>query len=170
MKKIGMIAMGIFLTTGPAWAASAKAVINPTTPDSKLSGSATFQDTDEGLDIEVQVSNASPGLHGFHIHEKGDCADSGNAAGSHYNPDHAKHGFLPKEGFQAAHAGDFGNIEVGSDGTGSTKLLIPGLSVSGGKYNVEGLAIIVHEKEDNFGQPTGNAGARIGCGIIQKIE
>ena len=171
MKKIGIFIFGILLTvTGNAWAASAKAIIGPATPDSKVTGWAAFHDTEEGLVVEAQVSHASPGNHGFHIHEKGDCGDSGNAAGGHYNPDGVKHGFLPKDGFQAAHAGDFGNIEVGPDGIGSIKLVVSGLTVSGGKYNVENRSVIFHEKEDNFGQPTGNAGGRIGCGIIRKIE
>lgn len=170
MKRIWMVAIGICLTTGQAWAASGKAIISPTTQDSKVTGWAAFQDTEQGLVIEAQVSHASPGRHGFHIHEKGECGDAGNAAGSHYNPENVKHGFLPKDGLKAAHAGDFGNIEVGPDGIGSIKLVVAGLTVSGGQYNVESRSVIFHEKEDDFGQPTGNAGARIGCGIIRKIE
>ena len=126
-----------------------------------------FDETPAGLAIDVKVSNVSPGLHGFHIHEKGSCEEQGNAAGGHYNPMNAEHGFLPKDGMEGAHAGDFGNIEVGPNGGGELKLTIPGLSIRGGTHDVEGHAVILHEKQDDFGQPTGNAGGRIGCGVIQ---
>lgn len=76
------------------------------------------------------------------------------------------HGDLLKDGFQHAHAGDLGNIEIGPDGKGTLKKVIPGLTLKEGKYGVVGRALILHEKEDNFGQPTGNAGGRIACGVI----
>lgn len=65
-----------------------------------------------------------------------------------------------------AHAGDLGNIEIGADGTGTLEVTIPELCLTGCKYSLEGKSVILHEKEDDFGQPTGNAGGRIGCGPI----
>ena len=157
----------LFSLSQSVWAGTAKAVIGGTAPDSKISGSAIFEDTPDGLVVEVKIENVSPGPHGFHIHENGSCAEAGSAAGGHFNPEGVKHGFIPEDGFTGAHAGDFGNIEVGADGKGSLRLVIPGLTTSGGKYNVKGRAVIVHEKQDDFGQPTGNAGGRIGCGLIE---
>ena len=171
MKKIGIFTLGVFLLmSGSAWALTAKADIYGTAPDSKIAGTATFEETPAGLSMDVKVSNVSPGLHGFHIHEKGSCDEQGNAAGGHYNPMNVKHGFLLKDGMEGAHAGDFGNIEVGPTGEGELKLTLPGLSIRGGAHDVEGHAVILHAKQDDFGQPTGNAGGRIGCGVIQANE
>ncbi len=150
----------------PALAVTGKAQIQGTAEGSPLEGTVVLQEAEGGLNVSLTVTNIPQGRHGFHIHEFGSCADSGNAAGSHFNPDGAEHGYLPEDGFEDAHAGDFGNIEIGPDGRGSGEWLIPGLSLVEGPYSVAGRAFIIHEKEDDFSQPTGNAGARIGCGAI----
>jgi len=142
------------------------AELKPTVEGSPITGKVSFMETDEGLKINAVVEKAPPGKHGFHIHEKGDCSDQGNAAGGHFNPDAVPHGDVEKHGFQKAHAGDLGNIEIGSDGKGKLEKIIPGLTLKQGKYGVVGRSVILHEKEDNFGQPTGNAGGRIACGVI----
>lgn len=140
--------------------------LKPTQEESFISGKVTFAELEEGLKIDAEVSGVSPGKHGFHIHEKGDCSDAGNAAGGHFNPDAVPHGDLMKDSFTHAHAGDLGNIEINANGDGKLAILIPGLTLKEGKYGVAGRAVILHEKEDNFGQPTGNAGGRIACGKI----
>ena len=140
MKKLLILAM-ILVTSSislQAFAATATAVIKGTKENSELLGSAHFKDTDEGLQVEVSVFGAAPGLHGIHIHETGSCEDGGNAAGGHFNPNGVKHGFLATDGFDGAHAGDLGNIEVNNSGEGTLYLVIPGLSISDGKYNIEG--------------------------------
>ncbi len=142
------------------------AVIKGTEANSSISGKVTFQETAEGLIIHAEFQNAPPGKHGFHIHENGDCGDSGKAAGGHYNPEGVPHGLLLKDGLSHAHAGDLGNIDIAADGSGKLDAVIPGLTLQGGKYKLFGRSVILHEKEDDFGQPTGNAGGRIGCGII----
>jgi len=141
-------------------------LIRPTQEGSHLSGRATFQETEEGLKIDVEIFGAPAGKHGIHIHEKGSCEDHGNAAGGHFNPDGVPHGDLVKDGFAHAHAGDLGNIEIDANGNGKLEKTIPGLTLKEGKYGVAGRALILHEKEDNFGQPTGNAGSRIACAVI----
>jgi len=154
------------ILNSPAFAEKATAVIKGTVEGSTITGEATFAEIDDGLEIEIKVANVPSGKHGFHIHENGDCSDTGKAAGGHYNPDGVMHGLVAKDGFEHAHAGDFGNIEVAADGIGTVKIFISGLTLTGDKHNVSGKAVILHEKEDDFGQPTGNAGGRIGCGII----
>ena len=154
------------LWSASAWAETGKAVIQATAEGSSVTGAATLEDTPQGLQVSVQVTGAAPGKHGMHIHQYGDCGEAGNAAGSHFNPGSVPHGFLPSDGLTKAHPGDLGNIEVSQDGTGSLTLMLPGVVLSGGAYSVAGRAIVLHEKADDFGQPTGNAGSRIGCGAI----
>lgn len=149
---------------------TAVAVISSTSEPSTQMGEVRFIETDTGMLIEAEIKNAPSGNHGFHIHEKGSCEDGGNAAGGHYNPDGVKHGNLIKDGFANAHAGDLGNIAVTENGTATYNATIEGLTFNGEKYPIDGLAVIVHEKPDDFGQPTGNAGGRIGCGVIKLTE
>ena len=146
---------------------SATATIYSTADKTKQLGSVVFVQRDGKLNILAEVKGITPGKHGVHIHEKGSCEETGNAAGSHFNPHHTPHGFLPKDGEQAAHVGDMGNIEAGADGSGTLQIDLPEVYLEGEKNNVLGLTVILHEKEDDFGQPTGNAGGRIGCGIIE---
>lgn len=163
----GFVIASFFSLSLPAWAEKGTAVIQGTQEGSNLSGVAHFEDTSEGLKISANLTNVPLGKHGFHIHQLGDCGDQGNAAGGHYNPDGVPHGYVLKDGLAAAHAGDLGNIEIAPDGSGKLDAVIPGVNLSGGKYSVAGRSLILHEKEDDFGQPTGNAGARIGCGAIR---
>ncbi|MCA9398541.1 MAG: superoxide dismutase family protein [Candidatus Omnitrophica bacterium] len=147
----------------------ATAQIKGTQPGSDISGSAEFTETQNGLRVHAHIQGVSgSGKHGFHIHENGSCDNSGKAAGGHYNPKEVKHGYLPDDGLKGAHAGDMGNIVIDQKGEGKLTVDLPGLSLLG-KNNVLGRAVILHEKEDDFGQPTGNAGSRIGCGVIEAV-
>ena len=146
---------------------TARAFIKATQPESLLNGTVDFIESGDGIQVVAVLSNVTPaGKHGFHVHENGSCEDGGNAAGSHFNPAGMQHGFLPKDGHNKAHAGDLGNIEIDDAGNGTLVVFVPGLSLSKGEKNISGKAVILHEKEDDFGQPTGNAGGRIGCGEI----
>jgi Cu-Zn family superoxide dismutase len=127
----------------------------------------TLTEEKGGLTIVAKVSNVPEGAHGFHIHAIGNCDDMGKAAGGHFNPDKSPHGLFPKDGPMNAMAGDMGNIVVGADETGHFSVFMPGLTLNDGKYAVNGLSIILHEKKDDFTQPAGNSGGRIACGIIE---
>ena len=151
---------------GMTFASKAKAILHATEETSALSGEVYFEDVIEGLKITASLNNAPPGRHGFHIHNLGLCGDGGKAAGGHFNPYTKPHGYLPKDGLINSHAGDLGNIKVSEDGVGQLKLVIPGLNIFKRTPNIAGRAVIVHALEDDFGQPTGNAGARIACGTI----
>lgn len=159
----------LFLST-EASAMTASSEIRGTQEGSGITGSADFEETAGGLKVSVEIQNAPPGFHGFHIHEKGDCGDSGKAAGGHFNPDGVPHGDLLRDGFVQAHAGDFGNIEIEPDGRGVLNKVFPELNLGKGPYSVAGRSLILHEKEDDYGQPTGNAGGRIACGVIHPSE
>ncbi len=134
---------------------------------SKLTGTATFTPVEGGVRVKVSVAGVTPGKLATHVHEKGDCsAPDATSAGSHFNPGGHQHG-LP--GAAERHLGDLGNIEVAADGTGSTELTVEGAALTeGGASSFLGKAIIVHEKVDDGGQPVGNAGGRIGCGVIRR--
>ncbi|HEY9764081.1 MAG TPA: superoxide dismutase family protein [Trichocoleus sp.] len=153
----------------PAWAAvgdSAQAVIHSTADEQLALGVARLKETPEGLDLQVSFLGAPTGTHGFHIHAGSSCAEAGNAAGGHYNPDNVEHGLLIEQGFEAAHAGDLGNVVIGEDGTALYTALIPGLTLTNGQHPVANHAIILHANPDDFSQPVGNAGSRVGCGLI----
>lgn len=148
---------------GPDVGARAVAEMAPTEGNS-ASGTVVFRQTDEGLEVSVELTGLEAGsTHGFHVHENGDCsAPDGTSAGGHYNPgghDHA----LPDD--QPRHAGDMGNVTADDEGNVRTTLSFANISL-GGPNPVEDRGLILHANPDDGGQPTGNAGARIACGVI----
>jgi superoxide dismutase, Cu-Zn family len=166
LKTFATAATALFLIS-PAWAASGMARIIGTSEGSTVNGLLKLTDDGKGnLAVTGDISGLAPGLHGFHIHEFGDCSDQGKAAGSHYNPKGNPHGNVLKDGAAHVHAGDMGNIEADAQGMVQIKLVLPSLSLSGGKASAAGRAFVIHEKADDFGQPVGNAGGRVGCGPV----
>jgi Cu-Zn family superoxide dismutase len=133
---------------------------------SQLTGTATLTETADGVKVVVELDNVPPGEHGAHVHEKGDCsAPDGSSAGGHFNPESHPHA-LP--GSTPRHLGDLGNVSISGDGKGTIDIVAAGANLKEGDPNsFLGKAIIVHEKKDDGGQPTGNAGGRIGCAVIQ---
>jgi superoxide dismutase, Cu-Zn family len=103
--------------------------------------------------------------HGFHIHEYGDCiAPDGASAGGHYNPDKNTHGAPENE---THHAGDLGNLITDAKGNAKATFEVKGISINSGHNPILGRGIIIHKNGDDMvSQPTGGAGARIGCGVI----
>lgn len=150
---------------------AAIAQINSTKNVKEGFGYILLLETEEALMVVGALSGIdSPGEHGIHIHQEDSCGDEGKAAGGHFNPEAVEHGFLPKDGHDHAHVGDMGNILIDEKGRGMLSIVLPGVNLSEGEYNVAGKAIILHAQRDDFGQPTGNAGARIGCGLIDFIS
>ncbi|MEX2336274.1 MAG: superoxide dismutase family protein [Fulvivirga sp.] len=136
---------------------------------SKVTGQATFTSRgDNKVKFELTVENIAEGSHAVHLHEKGDCsASDAKSAGAHWNPTNEEHG---KRGTDAFHKGDIGNMDVGSDGKGSMTMTIEGWCVGGAAdCDILNKAVIIHAKGDDFvSQPSGAAGDRIGCGVIEK--
>ncbi|MBD1911184.1 MULTISPECIES: superoxide dismutase family protein [unclassified Leptolyngbya] len=174
LSVLALLGLVVFLylgVQGEAWAESlSTATLESTSSDNSLRGEITFTPTESGVLVEAQVTGAPAGPHGFHIHENASCADAGNAAGGHFNPDGSPHGNLQRDGFANAHAGDLGNLTIAADGSGSYREEIPGLTLTDGKYAIANHAVILHEKVDSYVQPTGDAGGRIACGIVQVAE
>lgn len=120
---------------------------------------------DGSLMMHAQVSGLKPGAeHGFHVHEKGDCASAdGTSAGGHFNPDGKPHG--PQSA--AHHAGDMPALKADANGVAELKAKLAGPTVTAGPASLVARAVIVHANPDDYTtQPTGNAGGRIACGVI----
>ena len=145
----------------------ATAYINPRS-GSDLGGSAIFINDGSQVELQVSLEQAPPGEHAVHIHETGDCsAEDASSAGGHWNPTAEDHGQWDTAPF---HLGDIGNIVVDEEGKGSLSLITDRWSMGGGAANdILGHAVVGHADPDDFSsQPSGAAGARIGCGVIQR--
>jgi Cu-Zn family superoxide dismutase len=139
------------------------AVIRPL-GNQKISGTVRFQKIPGGVKVIANIEGLDANsTHGFHIHEFGDISGQGAmSAGEHFNPDNQPHGMPdnPKK-----HAGDLGNLTANSDGKATAELTVKNISLAG-KNPILGRALIVHAKEDDGTQPSGNAGERIAAGIV----
>lgn len=142
---------------------NAVCVIN-STEGNNVTGVVTFTTVPDGVKVVADLKGLTPGKHGFHIHQYGDCsASDGTSAGGHFNPENVKHGG-PTDTFR--HVGDLGNIEADADGNGHYERVDNMLRLNG-SYSIIGRAIVVHAGEDDLtSQPTGAAGARVACGVI----
>ncbi len=148
----------------PQVVATASADMFPT-EGNEANGNVTFEEIDGTVKISAQLSGLAPGKHGFHIHTTGDCsAANGTSAGGHFNPANTEHGAPDSP---THHAGDLGNIQADADGNVDFDMTVDFISLSEGPNSVADRAVIIHAAEDDFGQPTGNAGARLACGIIE---
>jgi superoxide dismutase, Cu-Zn family len=162
---------GIFIATaafGQGSSASAHAdLINA---QGQKIGTAQLRQTSGGVKIDATVSQLPPGTHAFHIHTVGKCEGPDfKSAGGHFNPTGKQHG---KDNPNGPHAGDMANIEAGADGTAKISTLDANVTLGQGAnslFHEGGTALIIHEKADDYKtDPTGNAGNRIACGVVQK--
>lgn len=144
---------------------TAVAVLSPAS-NQPVKGQVTFTEEAQGVRVVAEISGLTPGKHGFHIHEKGDCTPPDfTSAGGHWNPTGAKHG--APEAAEGHHYGDFGNIEANQQGVARMDKVFRWLTFTGTNSFV-GKAVVVHQNPDDLtSQPAGNAGARIACGLIQ---
>jgi Cu-Zn family superoxide dismutase len=161
-----IIVGAIVFCTAAAFAqepSKAIAVLHPT-QGNHVEGTITFTKSGDEIKIVADVTGLTPGKHGFHIHEFGDCSSpDGKAAGGHFNPTNNPHA-----GHDAAqrHEGDLGNLEADSSGKAHLELTDNMMTMNGEK-SIIGRGVIVHEKEDDLkSQPVGNAGGRLACGVI----
>lgn len=141
------------------------AVLQPT-EGNEVSGTVLFSSTPEGVRVRAAINGLSPSSsHGFHIHEMGDCsAADASSAGDHFNPTSQPHG-APNSA--ARHVGDLGNLMSDGDGVAQTNVVDRVLSLTGTNA-INGRAVVVHADADDLeSQPSGNAGARLACGVIE---
>ncbi len=145
----------------------AVAVMIPTEGNT-AQGIITFDETDDGVTVTAIISGLNPNQkHGFHIHEFGDIsAPDGTATGDHYNPEGHDH-VLPNGQPMPGHAGDLGNLHADADGNATFTKTFDNITIFDDDHNpIIGRGVIIHANEDDGGQPTGNAGARIAQGIV----
>ena len=147
-----------------------------------IEGTIEFKElNNKAVEIIVNVKGLTHGFHGFHIHEAGDLTQSCKTACAHFNPYNKNHGD-PKD--KDRHVGDLGNIYANEKGIVKQKIYDTKIKLSG-KNSIIGRCVVIHEKPDDFGRggldfqgniidkavhkeslKTGNAGARIACGVI----
>ena len=170
MKKItGILAVGVLAAgcasmtpQGPTAVATLE-----TTKGNATSGSVNFVQKGDKVRVTAKVSGLSPGAHGFHIHETGDCSSGdGMSAGGHFNPQGKPHA-APTTADR--HAGDMPMLQANASGEATLTVELDVITIGSGAADIVGRAVIVHKDPDDFTtQPTGNSGARVACGVIRK--
>ena len=130
-----------------------------------VAGTVSVVESDGEVRVTAEITGLSPGPHGFHVHEKGDCsAPDGTSAGGHFNPGGKVHGH---PGHGEHHAGDLPQLVADASGVARLSASTKALSVSPGETSVVGRSVIVHAGPDDFkSQPAGNSGPRVACGVI----
>ena len=152
-------------TAGAAGAGQATAMMRDST-GAEL-GRVTLTETPQGIQVSGQLRGVPAGEHGFHIHTTGSCEPTFEAAGGHWNPTNAQHGFEVQGG---PHFGDMRNITVGADGSITAQGTTAGGTLQGqnGLLDADGAAVMIHANPDDYkSQPSGDAGARVACGVVQ---
>ncbi len=140
----------------------AVAWINGNSNNPQLSGVVKFYDTPyQGILIEAEVFGL-PNIHdtgnsdyfAMHIHTNGNCTIPFNQTGEHYSRYAAPH---------PEHSGDMIPL-LGNQGYAWVAFYDKRISID----EIEGRSVVIHAKPDDFTtQPSGNAGDKIGCGVIR---
>ena len=148
----------------------ATASLEPT-KGSTVRGTVNFEQRGDKVRVSANISGLRPnGEFGFHIHEAGDCSSGdGMSAKGHFNPYGKPHG---AHGSGERHAGDMPSLKSDAGGNANMTFDLDVISVNpGGPASIIGRGLIVHVQPDDFKtQPTGNAGARSACAVIQRLS
>lgn len=146
---------------------SATATLAPT-EGNETAGTLSFTMVDGVVRASGEITGLGAGTrHGFHLHERGDCsAPDAESAGGHFNPHASDHG---RAGHGEHHGGDADNLVADADGVAAVDVHFEGVTIGDGTAtDIVGRGVIVHaDPDDYFTQPTGNAGARLACGVVE---
>ena len=178
MLKVSLIGL-IFLSVAfaaqaqtpaekPAAPLQAIAMLHPTAGN-KVSGTVKFTEVADGVQVNAELAGLTPGEHGFHVHEFGDCSAADlTSAGAHFNPTNKPHA-----GPDAPdrHVGDMGNVEADVSGKAKLEYVDHQISLTNDQQSVIGRSVVVHMKRDDLkSQPAGDSGARVACGVIGRAK
>jgi superoxide dismutase, Cu-Zn family len=172
MKRIAIVTglAGLLLASLalPAAAQTARATLKDA--NGKDVGSATLTQTPGGVLIAVSVKGLPAGEHAFHMHAVGKCEPPFTSAGGHFNPGNKKHGLMAAEGH---HAGDMPNLHIPSSGELAVEVLNSAITLEKDKpntvFDADGSALVIHANRDDYKtDPTGEAGGRITCGVVEQ--
>jgi Cu-Zn family superoxide dismutase len=144
------------------------AMLHPT-QGNNVSGTVTFTEVADGVQVHAEISGLTPGKHGFHVHEFGDCsASDASSAGAHFNPTNQPHAGPDAD---ARHVGDMGNIEADASGVAKSDYLDHNMSLANDEQSIIGRSVVVHAKADDLkSQPAGDSGSRVACGVIGRAK
>lgn len=169
MKRQNTLVLGLLAS---ALLSACAGSVSPPTASASLEGRSgasvlggvSFYEVPGGLRIEAQVAGLTPGEHGFHVHELGDCtAPDASSAKGHFNPAGLAHG---SHDAAAHHAGDLPNLLANAQGEARYVAEVHGIGLSG-PNGIAGRSIVIHADADDYkSQPAGNSGKRIACGVI----
>jgi len=152
----------------PSAPLKAVAVLYPTA-GSKVSGTVIFTEEADGVQVRAEITGLTPGNHGFHVHEFGDCsAADASSAVAHFNATNNPHA-----GPDAAerHVGDMGNVEADASAKATLEYVDHQISLTNDQRSVIGRSVVVHAKADDLkSQPSGDSGARVACGVIGRAK
>jgi superoxide dismutase, Cu-Zn family len=167
MKIIVASAIALLALTSAASAQSGKATLKDA--GGKEVGSAQLSQTPHGVLVRLTLKGVPAGEHAFHIHQTGKCEPPFTTAGGHFNPGSKKHGIMAADG---PHAGDMPNLHIPSDGNLAIEVVNAAVTLDKDKPNSlfkpEGTALIIHAGKDDYKtDPTGDAGGRIACGVVE---
>ena len=173
---IGLAFLSLAALTGQAQTPAEKpsaplqaiAVLHPTAGN-KVSGTITFIEVADGVQVHAELAGLTAGDHGFHVHEFGDCSalDAGSA-GAHFNPTNKAHAGpdAPER-----HVGDMGNAEADASGKAKREYVDHQISLTNDQQSVIGRSVVVHMKRDDLKtQPAGDSRAPVACGVIGRAK
>ena len=170
MTKLALLVAAVILAgcqSIPADAPKATADLQPT-KNGKAAGTINFVQVGDKVRVSGTVTGLVPGReHGFHIHEAGDCSSGdGMSAKGHFNPLAKPHSH---PGTVERHAGDMPALKADAGGNATVNAELDVITIAPGAMSIVGRGLIVHADPDDYKtQPTGNAGARIACAVIQR--
>ena len=133
-------------------------------------GTATLIGVGNRVELSVTAQGLTPGEHGFHLHETGRCTlPDFTSAGGHLNPAGEGHGLLDDDG---SHLGDLPNLEVRANGTASVQVALAGTraNLMDQIFDGDGTAVVIHaDTDDGRTDPSGSAGPRERCGVLERV-
>lgn len=173
LRLLPLTAIGAVLSACATTSATDEAPIASATlidQSGKSIGTAQLVERGSTYVMRLAAEGLPPGAHGFHLHTAGKCTTPDfQSAGGHLNPAGNEHGKLNAKG---AHLGDLPNIDVPANGRLTADIPLNGrpADLSQHVFDSDGTSVMIHAQPDDYrSDPTGGAGTRIACGVLQRL-